>query len=121
MITYYLLGKNNFVPIADHNEYRPPTQSQNSNMLFSASIPNSATFGLLVERATKCFATALSYTLNTNMSYLASLDGKKNIDFLVSKLCYFTYILCRFKKPQFGCCSIGYCFLCGKCFGGNDK
>ena len=44
-------------PIAESTEYRPPTQSQNSNM-FSVSMPNSATFSALVETATKCLATA---------------------------------------------------------------
>lgn len=47
-------------PIADHNEYRPPTQSQNPNMLFS-SIPNSRTFGTFVDSATKCLATAAGF------------------------------------------------------------
>ena len=61
-----LLNASRFVllsnlPIADQREYRPPTQSQNPNMLFSASIPKSATFGLFVDRAIKCLATALSY------------------------------------------------------------
>ncbi len=46
-------------PIAESYEYRPPTQSQNSNML-SGSIPNSVTFSALVDRATKCRATAFS-------------------------------------------------------------
>ena len=53
----------NTLPIADHKEYLPPTQSQNSNILFSASIPNSATLVLFVERATKCLATELSYQI----------------------------------------------------------
>lgn len=44
-------------PIADQREYRPPTQSQNSN-IFASSMPNSRTFGPLVDNATKCFATA---------------------------------------------------------------
>ncbi len=35
---------------------RPPTQSQNSNMLL-VSMPNSATFSELVETATKCRTT----------------------------------------------------------------
>mmetsp|Transcript_56760 Transcript_56760/g.138099 ORF Transcript_56760/g.138099 Transcript_56760/m.138099 type:complete len:254 (+) Transcript_56760:3374-4135(+) len=43
------------VPIADHNEYRPPTQSQNPNMLF-VSIPKSDTAGPFVDNAAKCFA-----------------------------------------------------------------
>ena len=46
-------------PIADHIEYRPPTQSQNSNM-FSTSMPNSDTFSAFVDTATKCRATAAS-------------------------------------------------------------
>jgi hypothetical protein len=44
-------------PMAEVKEYRPPTQSQNSNM-FSGSMPNSATASVLVETATKCLATA---------------------------------------------------------------
>ena len=44
-------------PIAEHMEYRPPTQSQKANML-AVSMPNSDTFCALVETATKCFATA---------------------------------------------------------------
>ncbi len=43
-------------PIAESIEYRPPTQSQNSNML-AVSIPNFATPSALVETATKCLAT----------------------------------------------------------------
>ena len=46
-------------PIAESMEYRPPTQSQNSNML-RVSMPNSETFAALVETATKCLATALA-------------------------------------------------------------
>src|SRR5256885_16881311 len=46
-------------PIALHNEYLPPTQSQNSNM-FSYSIPIFVTYFSLVDSATKCFATWLS-------------------------------------------------------------
>src|SRR5829696_3942325 len=42
-------------PIALHNEYLPPTQSQNSNILF-LSIPNFTTSVSFVERATKCLA-----------------------------------------------------------------
>ena len=41
--------------------------SQNSNMFFS-SIPNSLTFGPLVDRATKCLATAESYRQKHNSS-----------------------------------------------------
>ncbi len=44
-------------PIAESMEYRPPTQSQNSNM-FEVSMPNLATSAALVETATKCRATA---------------------------------------------------------------
>ena len=44
-------------PIAESKEYRPPTQSQNSNML-AVSMPKSATFSALVDSATKCLATA---------------------------------------------------------------
>ena len=43
-------------PIAESIEYRPPTQSQNSNML-AVSMPNLATSEALVETATKCLAT----------------------------------------------------------------
>ena len=46
-------------PIAESIEYRPPTQSQNSNMLV-VSMPNSATFSAFVDTATKCLATALA-------------------------------------------------------------
>lgn len=42
-------------PMADQKEYRPPTQSQNLNML-AESIPNSTTAFVLVDKATKCFA-----------------------------------------------------------------
>ena len=45
-------------PIADQSEYRPPTQSQNSNMFF-VSMPNFVTSFSLVERATKCLATCV--------------------------------------------------------------
>ena len=44
-------------PIAETIEYRPPTQSQNSNM-FAVSMPNSETLAAFVETATKCRATA---------------------------------------------------------------
>src|SRR5690606_23021256 len=43
-------------PMADHREYLPPTQSQNTNIL-SGSIPNSATASEFVDKATKCLAT----------------------------------------------------------------
>src|SRR6185369_7790049 len=53
-------------PMEDHNEYRPPTQSQNTNM-FSEAIPNSVTAFVLVETATKCFATSpLPFDLSRN-------------------------------------------------------
>mmetsp|Transcript_9781 Transcript_9781/g.20303 ORF Transcript_9781/g.20303 Transcript_9781/m.20303 type:complete len:236 (-) Transcript_9781:235-942(-) len=44
------------VPMALQSEYRPPTQSQNPNMLV-VSIPNLETPAAFVERAAKCFAT----------------------------------------------------------------
>src|SRR5713101_1149809 len=43
-------------PIADQREYRPPTQSQNSNIL-CVSMPKLLTSLVLVDRATKCLAT----------------------------------------------------------------
>ena len=43
-------------PIAEFIEYRPPTQSQNSN-IFAVSMPNLATSPAFVETATKCLAT----------------------------------------------------------------
>src|SRR5216683_6024605 len=46
-------------PIAESIEYRPPTQSQNPNML-AVSMPNFATRSALVDTATKCLATASS-------------------------------------------------------------
>ena len=46
-------------PIADHNEYLPPTQSQNLNIL-SALIPNFSTSIRFVETATKWFWTSFS-------------------------------------------------------------
>ena len=46
-------------PMAESYEYRPPTQSQNSNML-AGSIPNWATSSVLVDTATKCLRTALA-------------------------------------------------------------
>src|SRR4030095_1441419 len=46
-------------PTAEPIEYRPPTQSQNSNML-PASMPKLTTSALLVETATKCFDIAAS-------------------------------------------------------------
>ena len=51
--TYSAIGK----PMALHNEYRPPTQSQISNIL-AVSMPNLATSLALVETATKCLATS---------------------------------------------------------------
>jgi tRNA A37 threonylcarbamoyladenosine synthetase subunit TsaC/SUA5/YrdC len=44
-------------PMAESIEYRPPTQSQNPNML-AVSMPNADTFSALVDTATKWFATA---------------------------------------------------------------
>src|SRR5690606_3926041 len=41
--------------MGDHNEYRPPTQSQKPN-IFSGSIPKASTAALLVLTATKCLA-----------------------------------------------------------------
>ena len=52
-------------PIADHKEYLPPTKFQNSNILF-VSIPNSATFSLFVDKATKWFLIAFSPSFSTN-------------------------------------------------------
>ncbi len=46
-------------PIAESKEYRPPTQSQNPNILFE-SMPNFSTSSLFVDTATKCFATDFS-------------------------------------------------------------
>ena len=42
--------------MAESIEYRPPTQSQNPNML-AVSMPNSETLAAFVETATKCLAT----------------------------------------------------------------
>src|SRR5262245_44900001 len=47
-------------PIEDVIEYRPPTQSQNPNML-SGCMPNLATASALVDIATKCRAIELSF------------------------------------------------------------
>src|ERR1700733_8040708 len=44
-------------PMAESIEYRPPTQSQNPNML-AVSMPNSETSLAFVDTATKCLATA---------------------------------------------------------------
>src|ERR1700757_5272944 len=44
-------------PIEDQREYRPPTQSQKTNM-FSAAIPKAVTSFALVDTATKCLATS---------------------------------------------------------------
>ena len=55
-LTYGIIVDN---PIADSIEYRPPTQSQNSNML-AVSMPNFWTSAAFVDTATKCFATAVS-------------------------------------------------------------
>ncbi len=46
-------------PIALHSEKRPPTQSQNPNML-AVSMPKSRTAAALVDTATKWRATAAS-------------------------------------------------------------
>src|SRR4029079_8700123 len=46
-------------PMAESIEYRPPTQSQNPNML-AVSIPNFATSEAFVDTATKCLATDVS-------------------------------------------------------------
>src|SRR6266542_2948006 len=46
-------------PMALQREYLPPTQSQNSNILF-LSIPNFITSFSFVERATKCLAICFS-------------------------------------------------------------
>ncbi|PPS68237.1 hypothetical protein BZZ08_07417 [Streptomyces sp. MH60] len=54
-------------PIAESKEYRPPTQSQNSNML-AVSMPNPVTFSALVDSATKCLATAFSSPSNAASS-----------------------------------------------------
>ena len=47
--------------MAESIEYRPPTQSQNPNML-AVSMPNADTFSALVDTATKWLATASSGT-----------------------------------------------------------
>ena len=47
------------VPMADHEEYRPPTQSQKPNML-AVSMPKSATALAFVESAAKWLPTALA-------------------------------------------------------------
>mmetsp|Transcript_49054 Transcript_49054/g.59383 ORF Transcript_49054/g.59383 Transcript_49054/m.59383 type:complete len:272 (+) Transcript_49054:811-1626(+) len=63
------------VPMADQREYRPPTQSQNPNMLF-VSIPNSLTPLALVLRAAKCFAmddSSLSKLFKTHCLALLAL------------------------------------------------
>src|SRR5258706_508557 len=44
-------------PMEDHNEYRPPTQSQKAN-IFSEAMPKDVTAFVLVDRATKCLATS---------------------------------------------------------------
>ena len=54
-------------PIALQSEYRPPTQSQNSNM-FSLSIPNFTTSFWFVERAIKCLA------ISRDKQFIASAD-----------------------------------------------
>src|SRR5690349_18502132 len=54
----------------DQSEYRPPTQSQNTN-IFSSAIPNSLTACRLVEMATKCLATSASELANLRNHSLA--------------------------------------------------
>src|SRR5579885_227632 len=54
-------------PMAESNEYRPPTQSQNSNML-AGSIPKSATRSALVDTATKWRLTASSPSAEVNQA-----------------------------------------------------
>ena len=56
-------------PIADHKEYLPPTKFQNSNIL-SVSMPNSDTFSLFVDNATKWFLTA-SFPKASTIHFLA--------------------------------------------------
>ena len=46
-------------PMAESIEYRPPTQSQNPNML-AVSMPNACTLSAVVDTATKWLATASS-------------------------------------------------------------
>src|SRR5690606_41311652 len=58
------------IPIADQREYLPPTRSQITNIFF-VSIPNSATASALVERATKCLATAASSFASSKNHFLA--------------------------------------------------
>ena len=55
-------------PIAEHNEYLPPTQSQNPNEL-AGSMPNAATSSRFVDTATKCLATARSSPPNPSSSH----------------------------------------------------
>jgi hypothetical protein len=66
-------------PIALQSEYRPPTQSQNSNM-FAGSIPNARTSFSFVESATKCFATAAS-------SFAAAKNQSRAVCAFVSVSC----------------------------------
>ena len=65
-------------PIADHNEYRPPTQSQNLNIL-AASIPKAVTAGVLVERATKCLAMCFFYEQTSQQSIRREKKKKTNV------------------------------------------
>ncbi len=57
-------------PIAESYEYRPPTQSQNSNM-FSVSIPNLSTSRVFVDTAMKWFCTADSSPSASNSHFRA--------------------------------------------------
>src|SRR3989338_3399480 len=47
-------------PIADHNEYLPPTKSQKAKT-FSLLMPNASAFCGLAETAIKCLAVALLF------------------------------------------------------------
>lgn len=67
--------------------YRPPTQSQNLNMLF-LSMPKAVTSLVLVERATKCLATCLICTFANSGSPVESLQSEKR-----------THILGTLKEP----------------------
>lgn len=95
-------------PMADHREYRPPTQSQNPNIFFS-SIPNSLTFWLLVDSATKWDATA------------ESCDSKSWWNKALWYKIVVAYIFQMLKKPLLGRSSIRNCLLCRKRFRCNDE
>src|SRR5216683_2387500 len=62
-------------PIAESIEYRPPTQSQNPNML-AVSMPNAATRSAFVETATKCLATAESSPSRSTSHLRAQVAGR---------------------------------------------